>query len=56
MSKKTKIIIISAVAVLLLAVIIVVAIEGFSGCRYSIKNNTDKNITSLRVVFEAAEE
>ena len=56
MSKKTKIIIISVVAVLLLAVIILVAIEGFSGCRYSIKNNTDKNITSLRVVFEATEE
>jgi len=56
MSKKTKIIVISVVAVLLVAILVMVAIEGFSGCRYSIKNNTDKNITSLRVVFEAAEE
>lgn len=56
MSKKTKIIVLSIVAVLLVAILVMVAIEGFSGCRYSIKNNTDKNITSLRVVFEAAEE
>lgn len=56
MSKKTKIIVFSVVAVLLVAILVMVAIEGFSGCRYSIKNNTDKNITSLRVVFEAAEE
>ena len=56
MSKKTKIIILSVVAVILIVVIAMVAIEGFSGCRYSIKNNTGKNITSLRVVFEAAEE
>ncbi|MBR4540773.1 MAG: hypothetical protein IKO54_01205 [Lachnospiraceae bacterium] len=56
MSKKTKIIVLSVVAVLLVAILVMVAIEGFFGCRYSIKNNTDKNITSLRVVFEAAEE
>ena len=56
MSKKTKIIVLSVVAVLLVAILVMVAIEGFSGCRYSIKNNSDKNITSLRVVFEAAEE
>ncbi|MBO4920533.1 MAG: hypothetical protein J5372_01325 [Lachnospiraceae bacterium] len=56
MSKKTKIILLSVIAVLVVAVIILVAIEGFSGCSYSIKNNSNVNISSMRVVFESAEE
>ena len=56
MSKKSKIIILSVIAVLVVAVIVLVALEGFSGCRYSIKNNSNINISSLKVVFESAEE
>jgi len=56
MSKKAKIIVLSIIGVILAGVIILVAIEGFSGKRYSIKNNTDKNISNIRVVFELAEE
>lgn len=56
MSKKAKIIVLSIIGVILTGVIVIVALEGFSGKRYSIKNNTDKNISNIRVVFELAEE
>ena len=56
MSKKAKIITFSVIGVILACVIILVAIEGFSGRKYTIKNNTDKNITNIRLVLELAEE
>ena len=56
MSKKAKIIILSVVGVILAGVIVLVALEGFSGKKFTIKNNTDKNITMIRVVLEMAEE
>ena len=56
MSKKAKIITFSVIGVILVCVIVLVAIEGFSGRKYTIKNNTDKNITNIRLVLELAEE
>ncbi|MCR4624896.1 MAG: hypothetical protein K5795_02855 [Lachnospiraceae bacterium] len=56
MSKKAKIITFSVIGVILACVIVLVAIEGFSGRKYTIKNNTDKNITNIRLVLELAEE
>ena len=55
MSKKAKIILFSVAGVLVAAVFALVIIEGSMSRKYTIYNNTDKNITSLKVVFENAE-
>ena len=56
MSKKVKIILISIVAVLVTAVIVIVAIEEISKKKFTVVNNTGKNITSLGLMFETEED
>ena len=53
---KLKAVIISIVAVIVVAVIGLVAIEGINTCRIKIANHTDKNITNLKVMFETEDE
>ena len=56
MSKTAKIIIFSVIGVLLAVVFLLIILENVSKNKFSIVNNTDKNITSLNVIFETEEE
>lgn len=53
---KVKVILISIAAVLVVAVLSLIVIEGFINQSVKIVNNTDKNITSLKVMFETEDE
>lgn len=53
---KAKVIIISIVAVLVVAVMALIVIEGLGKRTVKIVNNTDKNISSLKVMFETEDE
>ena len=52
MSKRVKIIIFSVIGLLVAAVFVFIILENVSNNKYTIVNNTDMNITSLKVVFE----
>jgi len=56
MSKKSKIIVLTALTVLVLAVLILIVIENVGKKSYVIRNNSDRDITSLKVVFELEED
>ncbi len=55
MSKKAKIILFSVAGVLVAAVFALIIIEGSMSRKFTLFNNTDRNITNLKVVFENAE-
>lgn len=56
MSSKAKVILISVVAVVMVVIFSLVLVEGLNKNKYNIRNNTDKNITSLKVYMEDSEE
>ncbi|MBR4343837.1 MAG: hypothetical protein IKP88_14270 [Lachnospiraceae bacterium] len=56
MSKRVKIIIFSVIGLLVAAVFVFIILENVSNNKYTIVNNTDMNITSLKVVFEWEED
>ena len=55
MSKKVKIIVAAVISVILVAVLVLVIIEETGKRTIRIANNTDKNIISLKVMFETEE-
>ena len=56
MSKKVKIIIISVISLIVVAVFTLVILEQSRKCKVKIVNSTDKNITNLNLMFETEED